>query len=119
LGEQAAAIGKRALLVSYADHEVLRDVLERALAQLAEHGVDAPVFFEVEPNPEIEMVARGVQAAKTAGAELVIGIGGGSVMDTAKVIAAGVQYDGAICGTWSTAATMKSGSCRLGRLCRR
>ena len=94
LGEQAAAIGRRALLVSYADHEVLRDVLERARAQLTEHGVHTTPFFEVEPNPEIGMVARGVQAAKTAGAEFVIGIGGGSVMDTAKVIAAGVHYHG-------------------------
>jgi alcohol dehydrogenase YqhD (iron-dependent ADH family) len=94
LGEQAAAIGNRALLVSYADHQVLRDVLERAQAQLSEHGVQATWFFEVEPNPEIGMVAQGVDAAKASGAEFVIGIGGGSVMDTAKVIAAGVHYHG-------------------------
>jgi len=59
---------------------------------LAAAGVEAREFLEVTPNPPIEMVARGVEAAKDFAADLVVGVGGGSAMDAAKAIAAGVLY---------------------------
>ena len=93
-GEEAARLGKNALVVSYAEHAHLDDVLERACANLSAAGVAATPFYEVAPNPEIGMVARGVAAAKAARADLVVGIGGGSAMDAAKAIAAGVCYAG-------------------------
>jgi len=94
VGEEAAKLGKRALLVSYKDHAAFAGVLDRARAKLAALGVEATPFFEVEPNPEIAMVARGVARAKACRADLVIGVGGGSAMDAAKAIAAGVFYSG-------------------------
>jgi alcohol dehydrogenase YqhD (iron-dependent ADH family) len=94
VGEEAAKLGKRALVVSYAEHAVFADVLNRACAKLAEAGVQATPFYEVEPNPEIGKVACGVEKAKAMGADLVVGIGGGSAMDAAKAIAAGVCYKG-------------------------
>ena len=90
-GDEAAKLGKRALVVSYDDNSVTA-----TLAKLAElldaAGVAHSSFLEVTPNPPIEMVARGVESAKTFGADLVIGVGGGSAMDAAKAIAAGVLY---------------------------
>ena len=90
-GEEAAKLGMRALVVSYGDASVagtlakLKELLDAA-------GVSSQEFLEVVPNPPIEMVARGVDAAKAFGADLVIGVGGGSAMDAAKAIAAGVLY---------------------------
>ena len=94
VGEEAAKLGKKALVVSYAEHEPFADVLDRACDLLAKAGVQATPFYEVEPNPEIGMVARGVAKAKAIKADLVVGIGGGSAMDAAKSIAAGVCYSG-------------------------
>jgi len=93
-GEEAAKLGKRALVVSYADHAAFADVLERACASLEKAGVKATTFFEVEPNPEIGMIARGVEQAKKGKIDLIIGVGGGSAMDAAKAIAAGFFYEG-------------------------
>jgi len=89
VGEEAAKLGKKALVVSYADHAVFADVLACICAKLSASGVEAMPFYEVEPNPEITMVARGVEKAKAGAADLVIGVGGGSAMDAAKAIAAG------------------------------
>jgi len=90
-GAEAAKLGRKALVVSYADAGCA-PVLARLREGLPAAGVAACEFLEVTPNPPIEMVARGVEAAKAFGADLVIGVGGGSAMDAAKAIAAGVLY---------------------------
>lgn len=94
VGEEAAKLGKKALIVSYAEQAFFADVLGRACRELEQAGVEAEPFYEVEPNPEIGMVAKGVAKAKALKADLVVGIGGGSAMDAAKAIAAGVCYGG-------------------------
>lgn len=94
VGEEASKLGRSALVVSYADHALLAEVLERVCASLAEAGLHATPFYEVEPNPEIGMVARGVERARAVAADVVVGVGGGSAMDAAKAIAAGVCYGG-------------------------
>ena len=48
----------------------------------------------VEPNPKIESVRKGVQLCKDNRIDMVLAVGGGSVIDCAKVIAAGARYDG-------------------------
>jgi alcohol dehydrogenase YqhD (iron-dependent ADH family) len=48
----------------------------------------------VRPNPEVGLVRKGVALAKDAGVDLVLPIGGGSVMDCSKAIALGSLYDG-------------------------
>lgn len=48
----------------------------------------------IEPNPKIETVRRGIEICKDNNVEVVLAVGGGSSIDCAKVIAAGVKYDG-------------------------
>ncbi|HRR34581.1 MAG TPA: iron-containing alcohol dehydrogenase [Kiritimatiellia bacterium] len=90
-GDEAKKLGTRAFVVSYSDGSVTA-ALTRIKGLLETAGVTSQMFLEVVPNPPIEMVARGVEQAKSFGADLVIGVGGGSAMDAAKVIAAGVLY---------------------------
>ena len=90
-GAEAAKLGRRALVVMSAGGSA-KAPWARLQALLAEAGVAAAAFREVTPNPTIEMVARGVAAAKAFDADLVVGLGGGSTMDAAKAIAAGVYY---------------------------
>ena len=90
-GAEAAKLGKKAFVVSYRDGSVA-GTLARLDALLSAAGVVSQTFLEVVPNPPIEMVARGVEQAKAFGADLVVGVGGGSAMDAAKAISAGVLY---------------------------
>ena len=94
VGEEAAKLGKSAMIVSYADHDLLTPVLSKAQSLMEAEGVTSITFFEVEPNPEINTVERGVKLARQSGIDLVVGIGGGSAMDAAKAIAAGFYYEG-------------------------
>ena len=93
-GEKAAELGKKALLVNYKTPGVLLPLLNRIKGMLDKAGVQTVEFYAFEENPAIETVAEGVALAKKTGCDLVIAVGGGSVMDGAKAIAAGVYYEG-------------------------
>ncbi len=93
-GKEAARIGKKALLVSYAEPGPLADVLSKVKTLLRDAGVECVDFFAVEENPDIATVRAGIDLAKTSSCDMVLAVGGGSAMDAAKAIAAGVLYDG-------------------------
>jgi len=79
----AERMGRRAFVVT-------GRTIERAAAlieQLREQAIEC-VTFSVSGEPTVAMVKKGVEQARGAKCDLVIGIGGGSVLDTAKVIAA-------------------------------
>ncbi len=62
-------------------------IVERALSALKAAGVEASVFSEVEADPPEPVVMAAVEAARDANAAGVIGLGGGSSLDTAKLVA--------------------------------
>lgn len=87
-GVEVKGIGKKALVVTYPDMRKL-GYLDRVLADLKENGVEAVVFEEVEPNPRRTTVEEAINFAKEKQVDVIIGLGGGSAMDAAKVIAVG------------------------------
>lgn len=94
LGREVARLGRRALVVIGGGSVRRSGALDEALASLSSAGVQATVFEGVEPNPRLATVVRGAEAARRAGADVVVALGGGSVMDAAKVMAAAVLYEG-------------------------
>lgn len=80
---RAAQLGCHACVVT--GHSIDRAL--PILEQLKKHGIDC-FTFHVSGEPITSTVFAGVQHARKAGCDLVIGIGGGSVIDTGKVIAA-------------------------------
>ncbi len=94
IGKEAKAFGSRVALVSYKDLNVLAPLIDSIQALLEADGAIVFRFCEAEPNPEIETIKTGVEFCKDNRVELIIGIGGGSAMDAAKAIAAGVFYSG-------------------------
>ena len=94
LGPAAAAAGKKALLVygggsikKNGVYDVLKEALEKNGVGLVEHP-------GVKPNPVLSHVRAGIAKAREGGCDLVVAAGGGSVIDEAKAIAAGVPFSG-------------------------
>lgn len=92
LGEKAKLYGKKAVLVTYTDISFFGDLFDTLHKSLKDSGVGYIDFFGVEANPTIAQAKEGIKLCKNFGADLIIGVGGGSAMDCAKVIAAGVKY---------------------------
>lgn len=94
LGPEAAKAGKKALFV-YGGGSVKRNgVYEAVTAALKKNGVGFVEHAGVRPNPVLSHVREGMKKASEAGCDVVVAAGGGSVIDEAKAIAAGVKYGG-------------------------
>ena len=84
-GEVTSRGLKQALLCT--DPDLLKfGVTKKVTDVLDAAGLAYQVYSEIKPNPTIENVKDGVEAAKAAQADYIIAIGGGSSMDTAKAI---------------------------------
>lgn len=94
LGEVAGEYGRKALLVTGGGSIKRNGVFDRAVASLQAAGISFAECAGVEPNPRITSVARGADIARREGCDMIIALGGGSVMDASKVISAAVLYDG-------------------------
>lgn len=90
-----AALGKSVLVVTDARLESEPSV-RALLADLAAAGSKVAVFAGVEAELPAECIHAGVKKAQEAGAEVIVGLGGGSCMDAAKVIALLCAHGGAI-----------------------
>ena len=76
---------QKALVCS--DPDLLKfGVTQKVTGVLDEAGIAYEIYSEIKPNPTIENVKDGVEAAQAAQADCIIAIGGGSSMDTAKAI---------------------------------
>ncbi len=92
VGGEAKLLGGRALLVSYADVSFYGGLPEQIHQSLSDSGVSCVDAFLATANPTMDEVRRGVELGRKEKVDLVIGLGGGSAMDLAKVIAAGILY---------------------------
>ena len=89
IGAYAPSLGRRAMVVT--GHRTAR--AELILELLDKRGIET-ITFSVPGEPSTDMALAGVQKARQAACDWVIGIGGGSVMDTGKVIAALLTNEG-------------------------
>ena len=94
LGQITAKYGERALLVTTSQKGRTSWVYERAKEILEAAGVTWGHFDKVMPNPVTDIVTEGAELARAMDAKVIIGIGGGSSMDTAKAIAVEVAHEG-------------------------
>ena len=85
--KELLAVGKRALIVTGHSSAKVNGSLNDVTEVLNAGGVAYKIFDEVEENPSTDTVGKGAQIAREAGAEFIIGIGGGSAIDAAKAMA--------------------------------
>jgi len=86
LGAEAKGLGRRAMLVTGTHSARETGLLDRVTRDLESNEVDVLVFDKVKPNPRASTVDEGAGVVRKEGINLLIGLGGGSVMDTAKCI---------------------------------
>lgn len=94
LKELVPQYGKKVLVV-YGGGSIKRNGLYDQVMSLLKE-IDSEVFelSGVEPNPRLSTVRRGVEISKENNIEFILAVGGGSVIDCTKAIAAGAKYDG-------------------------
>jgi alcohol dehydrogenase YqhD (iron-dependent ADH family) len=87
LGEAAAALGKKALLV-YGKGSVLRNgSYDDTLKQLKDSGIAIAEYSGIKPNPVVDAVDEAANIGISEKVDMVVAVGGGSVIDSAKIIA--------------------------------
>ena len=94
VGEAVAKYGKRCLIVTVPVEPFIEPLLEKVHASLKAAGVEAAHFDGVIPNPTTESITAGAEVAKAHNADVVLGVGGGSSMDSAKAIAVEATHEG-------------------------
>ncbi len=94
LGEIVRQYGSRALLVIGGGSVKRSGIFDKAVQSLKDAGVAVILCDGIEPNPRISSVRRGAALARENKCDVVVALGGGSVMDASKVIAAAALYDG-------------------------
>jgi alcohol dehydrogenase class IV len=96
LGELLNGMGKKTLVVLGSGSLRASGAVERLLKQLDEIRIDYCFYEGISAEPEIETADKGVLLAREYGCDLVIGLGGGSVIDTAKAIAGLATHEGSV-----------------------
>lgn len=82
--------GAARVLIVYGGGSVLKSgLLDEIKKELAEEGIQYEELSGVQPNPRLKLAREGVKKAVAFGAELILAVGGGSVIDTAKAVAIG------------------------------
>ena len=94
VGNLTARFGKRCLVVSVPMSGFIKPLVDRVEAYLKEAGITVEHFDGVVPNPTTDVVNAGAKVAKEFGADVMLGLGGGSSIDTAKAIAVGATHPG-------------------------
>lgn len=95
IGQRLAEHGSKKVLLCYGSERIKRDGLFAVVSQrLAENGIEWVELGGIVSNPVISKVREGIALAKQHRVDAILSVGGGSVLDSAKAIAAGVCYSG-------------------------
>lgn len=110
IGGEVAALGAKRVLLVYGGGSVVRTgLLARVTASLEAADVEHVELPGVRPNPEVGLVRTGIELAREKHVDLVLAVGGGSVIDCSKAIAFGTPYQGDVWDFFSHKA--KIGAC--------
>ena len=91
LGETLNRDGYKKALLHYGGKSAIESgMLERVEKDLLSNGIDYIKVGGVVPNPRVTLVRKAIEEAKKHGSEIIIALGGGSVIDSAKAIAYGL-----------------------------
>ena len=94
-GKYVKRFGGSHVLLHYGGGSVVRSgLLDRVKESLKKEGITFVELGGVKPNPRSGLVYEGIDICKREKIDFVLAVGGGSVIDSAKAVAAGALYDG-------------------------
>ncbi len=94
-GKYVRRFGGSKVMVHFGGGSVKRSgLLDRVEASLAAEGIAYVELGGVRPNPRSGLVYEGIELCRREGVDFILAVGGGSTIDSAKAIAAGVVYEG-------------------------
>ena len=94
-GSYVKKFGGTKVLIHYGGGSVVRSgLLDRVKASLDREAIPYLILGGVKPNPRSGLVYEGIDICRKEGVDFVLAVGGGSVIDSSKAIAAGTVYDG-------------------------
>ena len=94
VAKEIAPYSNRVLIVCSRGASNKSGIVDRVEDILTEAGIAFTELTGIKPNPEVGKVYEGIDIVKAKNIGLILAIGGGSIIDTAKGIAAGALYDG-------------------------
>ncbi len=95
VGEIVASYGFQTVMLQYGRESIKKSGLyDTVIASLTAAGIRVVEMGGVEPNPKIEFVRQAAELAKKEGVELILAVGGGSVIDSSKYTALAAADDG-------------------------
>ena len=94
IGDIVASYGFHNVLLVYGSPRIEKDLLPLVESKLSEKGIRYVRFGGIRPNPLLSKVNEGIAFARKENVDLILAIGGGSPIDSAKAIANGFYYDG-------------------------
>ncbi|MDM5315402.1 iron-containing alcohol dehydrogenase [Fictibacillus sp. b24] len=94
LQDELGKYGKKVLVVYGGGSIKLNGLYDEVMNELEKMDADVSELSGVEPNPRVSTVRKGVEICKEKGIDVLLAVGGGSVIDCTKAIAAGAKYDG-------------------------
>uniref|UniRef100_UPI0032167125 iron-containing alcohol dehydrogenase n=1 Tax=uncultured Draconibacterium sp. TaxID=1573823 RepID=UPI0032167125 len=95
IGQYISEYGIKNVLIVYGSERIRKNGLfDRVAKSLGDKGITYDALGGVVSNPVLSKVREGIEIAKTRESEAVLAIGGGSVLDSSKAIAAGAVYEG-------------------------
>jgi len=94
-GKYVKRFGGTKVLLHFGGNSAIKiGLLDRVKKSLTQEGISFVELGGVLPNPRSGLVYKGIEICKNEGVDFILAVGGGSVIDSAKAIAAGALYDG-------------------------
>jgi alcohol dehydrogenase YqhD (iron-dependent ADH family) len=94
VGEESVNYDKK-LLLHYGGGSIKKSGLyDSVIRSLQERQIEVYELSGVQPNPRVSLVREGINLCRENNIRFILAVGGGSVIDSAKAIAAGVDYEG-------------------------
>jgi alcohol dehydrogenase YqhD (iron-dependent ADH family) len=93
LGTEASFFGRKVMMVYGRSSIKMNGIYDRAILSLKRSGLEVVEFSGIKSNPVLSHLRQGIAIAKKEQPDLIVAVGGGSVLDEAKAIAAGAVTD--------------------------
>lgn len=88
-------LGYNKIMMQYGKSSIKTSGLyDQIMESLKENGIEVVELGGVEPNPKVEFVRNAIEIAKKEKVQMILAVGGGSVIDSSKFTALGAKYDG-------------------------